>query len=153
MTKGYVYHKQFVETKNIDKIIDEVKKLSNSQQNYYFLRYSHKVSGICLELPKDRGEIQGQMFNSTCELRWKKYKSCYEVLILSKDKFEVEGFEKLAGNWNICNHNAYWHDLNETKFPKGFIFKNIEPDKIPIQQRYFQDSDTAIVHFVALTVK
>lgn len=157
MIQGYVYHRQFVETKNIDNIIDEVKKLSNSQENYYFLRYSHQVSGICLELPSDRGEIEGQMFNSICELRWKKYKSGYEILILSKEKFELEGFGLLSGNWQIQDNNAYWNK-QEPRFPKGLKFQekdnqDIEPDKIMIQQRYFQDSDTATVHFVALTVK
>jgi len=156
MTKGYVYHQQFVETKNIDKIIDEVKKISNLQDNYYFLRYSHQVSGICLELPSDRGEIEGQMFNSICELRWKKYKSGYEVLILSKDKIELEGFNSLSGNWGIKDYQAYWNK-QEPRFPKGLKFQgkdnqDIESNKIPIQQRYFQDSDTATVHFIALTV-
>lgn len=97
------------------------------------------------------GEIEGQMFNVTCELRWKKYKTGYEALILSKEevKLDVDGFEQLTGNWKICDRNAYWHDFNETKFPKGFIFKDTKPD---IQQRYFQDSDTATVHFKFLIV-
>lgn len=156
MREGYVYHKQFVEIENINNIIDEVKKISNSQENYYFLRYSHQVSGICLELPSDRGEIEGQMFNAICELRWKKYKSCYEILILSKDKFELEGFDLLPGNWQIKDYQAYWNK-QEPRFPKGLKFQgknnqDIEPDKIPIHQRYFQDSDTATVHFVALTI-
>jgi hypothetical protein len=148
--KGYVYHRQFVPKENIKNVVDEVKKYSNSQENYYFLRYSHKVSGICSELPKDGREIEGQMFNAICELRWKKYKTGYEVLILSKQEVKLDGFEQLTGNWKICDRNAYWHDLNETKFPKGFIFQDTKPD---IKQRYFQDSDTATVHFVALTVK
>jgi hypothetical protein len=93
------------------------------------------------------------MFNTVCELRWKKYKSGYEVLILSKQEFTLDRFEKLSGHWGICDRDAYWHDLKETKFPKGFIFKGVESDKISIQQRYFQDSATATVHFVALTVK
>jgi hypothetical protein len=150
MTQGYVYHRQFVKAEDINKIIDAVKTHFNLAENYYFLRYSHTVSGICLELPKERGEIEGQMFNAYCELRWKKYKTEYEALILSKQKFEMEGFEVLTGEWRIVDHKAYWHDIKETKFPKGFIF----PDKNPeIQQRYFQDSATATVHFVALTVK
>ena len=150
MIQGYVYHRQFIAAEDINKIIDEVKKCSNLPENYYFLRYSHTVSGICLELPGERGEIEGQMFNNICELRWKKYKTGYEALILSKQEIKLDGFESLAEKWNICDRNAYWHDRNETQFPKEFIFPN---KKIDIQQRYFQDSATATVHFVALTVK
>jgi hypothetical protein len=150
MTQGYVYYRQFVKAEDINKIIDAVKARFNLAENYYFLRYSHTVSGICLELPKERGEIEGQIFNANCELRWKKSKAGYEALILSKKEVTLDGFEKLSGKWKIVDHKAYWHDIKETKFPKGFIFPN---QKIDIHQRYFQDSSTATVHFVALTVK
>lgn len=156
MMQGYIYHRQFVTAEEINQIIDAVKKASNLSENYYFLRYSHQVSGICLELPKDRGEIEGQMFNAICELRWKKYQAGYEALILSKNQFEIEGFDVLSGEWKICDRNAFWHK-EEPKFPKGFKFKgnseqDINPDDIKIQQRYFKNSDTATVHFVALTI-
>jgi hypothetical protein len=143
---GYVYHKQLISNEELQSLINNLSK----PQSYYFLRYSHTVSGICINLPTDRGEIEGQMFNAVCELRWKKYKSGYEALILSKQEFPLDGFEKLPGKWEIIERNAYLHDLKETKFPKGFIFKDVELDKI--QQRYFQNSATATVHFVALTV-
>jgi hypothetical protein len=150
---GYVYHKQLVLYPEITTLVNN---LSNSQ-SYYFLRYSHNVSGICMQLPTDRGEIEGQMFNAVCELRWKKYKSGYEVLLLSKQEFKFEGFEELTGKWEIYDRNAYWHGPDESKFPKGFKFKgindeNINYKEIPIQQRYFRDSITATIHFVALTV-
>ncbi|MBW4667369.1 MAG: hypothetical protein KME60_08025 [Cyanomargarita calcarea GSE-NOS-MK-12-04C] len=147
-TEGYIYYKQLLSYQEVLTLINKLSK----PQSYYFLRYSHAVSGICIDLPADRGEIEGQMFNAVCELRWKKYKSGYEVLILSKQEFRLDTFDKLSGHWEICDHNAYWHDLKETKFPKGFIFKDVEPNKIPIKQRYFQNSATATVHFVALTV-
>ncbi|MEH2317519.1 hypothetical protein [Nostoc sp.] len=151
-TTGYVYHQQLVAPEEIGTLITQV---SNSQ-SYYFLRYSHAVSGICSNLPDERGEIEGQVFNSICEIRWKKYKFGYEVLILSQQKFNLEGFENLTGNWKICDRDAYWHNPEETRFPKGLIFKgennqSIKPEAI--KQRYFKDSDTATIHFVALTVK
>ncbi|AKG24392.1 hypothetical protein IJ00_02095 [Calothrix sp. 336/3] len=136
--------------KVIDAVKDAIKNIPNSSESYYFLRYTHAVTGICLQLPKDRGEIEGQMFNAICELRWKKSKAGYEALILSKQKIILDGFERLTRDWVICDRDAFWHDVNETKFPKGFKF----PEKQPkIKQRYFQDSATATVHFVALTVK
>jgi hypothetical protein len=149
MIQGYVYHRQFVAAENINQIIDVTKKASNLLENYYFLCYSHKLSGICLELPTERGEIEGQMFNRICELRWKKYKAGYEALILSKQEVKLDGFDALTGKWKICDRDAFWHK-EEPKFPKGFIFPEKQPE---IQQRYFQDSTTATVHFVALTVK
>ncbi len=150
---GYVYHKQLVLTEELATLIND---LSNSQ-SYYFLRYSHAVSAICRELPSQRKEIEGQLFNYIYEIRWKKYKSGYEVLILSKQEFQLVGFQKLTGDWKICDRNAYWHNPQETRFPKGFTFKGennqpIKPENISIKQRYFQDSATATIHFVALTV-
>jgi hypothetical protein len=150
---GYVYHKQLVARDELDTLITQT---SNSQ-SYYFLRYSHAVSGICKKLPDDRGEIEGQVFNSIFEIRWKKYKSGYEVIILSQQEFNLEGFKELTGHWEICDRDAYWHNPEETRFPKGFTFKDenhqpINPKDISIKQRYFKDSATATIHFVALTV-
>ncbi|MEH2355025.1 hypothetical protein [Nostoc sp.] len=151
---GYIYHKQLVALDELDTLITQV---SNSQ-SYYFLRYSHAVSGIFKKLPDDGGEIEGQVFNSICEIRWKKYKSGYEVLILSQQEFNLEGFKELTGHWEIFDRDAYWHNPEETRFPKGFTFKDenhqpINPKDISIKQRYFKDSATATIHFVALTVK
>lgn len=150
---GYVYHKQLLPSEKLATLIND---LSNSQ-SYYFLRYSHAVSGICRQLPSQRGEIEGQLFNSIYEIRWKKYKSGYEVLILSKQEFQLVGFDKLTGDWKISDRNAYWHNPEETRFPKGFHFQgennqSLQPKNISIKQRYFQDSATATIHFVALTV-
>ncbi|MDF5738333.1 MULTISPECIES: hypothetical protein [unclassified Nostoc] len=152
-TPGYIYYKQLVADDELDTLITQV---SNSQ-SYYFLRYSHAVSGICKELPDKKGQVEGQLFNSICETRWKKYKLGYEVLILSQQEFNLEGFEKLTGNWEICHRDAYWYNPEETRFPKGFTFKDknnqsIKPKEISIKQRYFKDSTTATIHFVALTV-
>ncbi|AFZ59589.1 hypothetical protein H6G54_13780 [Anabaena cylindrica FACHB-243] len=158
LISGYIYHKQLVSSDELDNLIT---KISQPPNNYYFLRYSHGVSGICQKLPADRGEIEGQVFNSLCEMRWKKYKLGYEVLILSKQEFNLQGFEKLIGNWAIFDRSAYLHDPEETRFPKGFIFKDEDHQlikheeitkKMPIKQRYFQDADTATTHFIALTV-
>ena len=153
MIKGYVYHRKLV---SLDELNNLIAQISKSPQNYYFLRYSYGVSGICAKLPDKRGEIEGQVFNSICEMRWKKIKSDYKVLILSKQELHLEQFEPLIGNWQIIDGNACWY-AEEPRFPKGFTFQDkngedIKPDDIKIKQRYFQDSDTATTHFVALTV-
>jgi len=159
LISGYIYHKQLVSSDELDNLIT---KISQSPNNYYFLRYSHGVSGICQylpaeNLPAERGEIEGQVFNSLLEMRWKKYKTGYEVLILSQQKLDLENLEELTGNWKICDRDAFWHNPEETRFPKGFTFKDendqqMKHEEIPIKQRYFQDADTATIHFIALTV-
>lgn len=130
-----------------------------TEPSYYFLRYAHAVSGICMKLPQEFPSPEGQMFNAERELRWKKQKFGYDVLLLTTQAdLGLEEFEKVYGNWEIHDFNAYFYK-NETKFPNSFIFKelndeNIEnPEDIYISQRYFKDADTATVHFIALTVK
>jgi hypothetical protein len=170
MIKGYVYHRKLVSFDELNHLISQI---SQSPQNYYFLRYSYGVSGICAKPPEKIGEIEGQVFNSICEMRWKKIiegqvfnsicemrwkkiKSGYKVLVLSQQELHLEEFEQLPGNWKIIDRNACWYE-EEPRFPKGFTFQNengeaIKPDNIKIKQRYFQDSDTATTHFVALTI-
>lgn len=126
--------------------------------SYYFLRWFHKVSGIQMQLPDDFSSPEGQLFNSELELRWKRRGASYEVLILGKAESTPEdGFVALDGTWEWCDRNAYFYNNDETKFPKGFLYQDansqkIEPKGIPIKQRYFRDSQTATIHFVALTV-
>ncbi|WP_353930218.1 hypothetical protein WJM97_18255 [Okeanomitos corallinicola TIOX110] len=151
---GYVYHRKLVLPENLKTLITYV----SQSPSYYFLRYSHCVSGICQKSPDKIEEIEGQVFNSICEMRWKKIKSGYEVLVLSKQELNLENFEQLTGKWKICDRNAVWYNPEEPRFPKGFIFKDendesLNPKDIEIKQRYFQNADTATIHFVALTVK
>lgn len=126
--------------------------------SYYFLRWSHRVSGIQMKLPEEFPSPEGQLFNAELELRWKQQKSGYEVLLLSKSSPSSElGFSAVPGEWEWCDRRAYFYDADETKFPKGFIYQNtkgqpISPKAIPVKQRYFRDSQTATIHFVALTV-
>lgn len=158
--KGFVYFKQV-------SLSDELRALIEKlliEPSYYFLRYPHAVSGIWRKLPEDWfAGFEGQMFNAERELRWKKQTLGYEVLLLSRVEAAPDlGFTPISSNgkainWKICDRHAYFHNMDETQFPKGFIYKGVEgedinPKKIPISQRYFQDKDTATVHFVALTV-
>jgi hypothetical protein len=141
---------------------DEVKKLLEklgTEDSYYFVRSPHAVSGICMKLPDEFFPgFEGQMFNADRELRWKKQGSAYETLLLSRVEADLEGFEPIGKNWEWCDHAAYFHGIDETKFPKSFIYKGEKNEKIvsnniSIGQRYFQEKRTATVHFVALTVR
>ena len=128
------------------------------QPSYYFLRWKHKVSGILTYLPSEFISAEGQMFNAELELRWKKNSSGYQVLLLSQNQPNKElEFNSIGKHWKTCDRNAYFYDIDETKFPQGFTYKNesqdnIEPKKISLAQRYFQDVQTSTVHFVALTI-
>ncbi|MEH1969178.1 hypothetical protein [Nostoc sp.] len=120
------------------------------ERSYYFLRWTHQVSGIVVDLPLEFPSPEGQMFNSELELRWKQNDGGYQVLLLSQTqpKTELE-FTPIGKDWKTCDRNAYLYDIDETKFPKGFIY----PEKLSLGQRYFQDTETSTIQFVALTVK
>lgn len=129
------------------------------EQNYYFWRSPHKVSGIKSELTDEiSSATEGQVFNSKWELRWRKKGTTYELLLLSKEKIELHNkFEKIEIEWQIEDRKALLYETNEvkdkqirskeTRFPQGFTH-----NKPKICQRYFINSQTATVHFVALTV-
>jgi len=127
--------------------------------SYYFLRWFHTVSGIQTTLPKNFPSPEGQLFNTELELRWKQHGATYNVLLLSKAAPDATlNFTPLAGEWEWCDRNAYFYDSDETKFPRGFLYPeaNGKPGyskAVPVQQRYFSDTQTATIHFVALTVK
>jgi hypothetical protein len=143
---------------------DEVKKLLEklaTEDSYYFVRSPHAVSGMCMKLPEEFFPgFEGQMFNADRELRWKKQGSAYQALLLSRVEADLEGFEPIDKDceWQICDRTAYFHRLDEPKFPKTFVYKGENDEKIvsksiSIGQRYFQEKRTATVHFVALTVR
>ncbi|MBR8832949.1 MAG: hypothetical protein DSM106950_02610 [Stigonema ocellatum SAG 48.90 = DSM 106950] len=148
--KGFVYSQNKV---SLDALKSLLEKLA-IEPSYYFLRSAHAVSGICMKLPHEFPTPEGQMFNGDRELRWKKQRSGYDVLLLSRVEVNLEGMQPVPNNWEIWDFNAYFYN-DETKFPNGFTFKglNDEDITIPIGQRYFKDKDTATVHFIALTVK
>lgn len=143
----------FVGTCTVDSA-EELRSLIEQLQtseSYFFLRWPHKVSGFCKTLPSDFPSPEGQLFNTTLELRWKAQETGYSVLLLSNQSDPVSGFTALDGNWEACDRPAHCHESKETRYPKGFYFgTGIKPEAI--QQRYFRDRRTATIHFVALTL-
>lgn len=155
MNTGFVYVRSHLSSDDIKELLAELA----TEESYYFVRSPHAVSGICRKLPDEFSlGFEGQMFNSDRELRWKKQGGSYEALLLSSVAAYLEGFEPIGENWEYCDRAAYFHDLDEPKFPKTFIYKGENDEKIDfkninIGQRYFQEKSTATVHFVALTVR
>ncbi|TFI54820.1 hypothetical protein BLD44_007405 [Mastigocladus laminosus UU774] len=144
--KAFVGYKK--EPLSVTELLDLIKELT-TETSYYFLRWTHKVSGIIEKSPTNDQfpMLEGQMFNHECELRWKyKQKNTYEVLLLSVAG-EYPEFERLGEDWQTQKRNAHLYSPTETRFPKGF-----SPTNLDIAQRYFIDTKTATVHFVALTI-
>lgn len=138
----------FVGVKQLSSV-DELRELLNQrmdQPSYYFLRWFHKVSPIVEQLPQDFPSPEGQMFNADWELRWKQKGKGYEVLLLSNTDSEP-GFIAVGQNWETQLRQAHLYRSTETRFPKGFSSTSAN-----VAQRYFIDTQTATVHFVALTV-
>jgi hypothetical protein len=156
-------------------LIQVLEKLETSAEpSYYFLRWSHRVSGFWQRrfeefpsLAEDIGDRiivnqieaafpspEGQMFNNQLELRWKKKQANYEVLLLSAtgSQKDYPEFELVGNDWKVVNRNAHLYasgsTQTETRFPKKFDHQDIK-----VAQRYFMDSQTATVHFVALTLQ
>ena len=157
------------------KLIQVLEKLETSAKpSYYFLRWPHRVSGFWLRrfekfpsLAEDIGERinskqieaafpspEGQMFNNQLELRWKKKQANYEILLLSAtgSQEDYPEFQLVGNDWKVVNRNAHLYasgpTQTETRFPKKFDHQDIK-----VAQRYFMDSQTATVHFVALTLQ
>ena len=155
MNKGFVYVRSGLSRDEVKELLDKLA----TEESYYFVRSPHAVSGICMKLPEEFFPgFEGQMFNADRELRWKKQGSAYQALLLSRVEADLEGFEPIGENWEWCDRAAYFHRLDEPKFPKTFVYKGEKNEKIvsnniSIGQRYFQEKRTATVHFVALTVR
>jgi len=155
MKKGFVYVRSGLSRDEVKELLEKLA----TEESYYFVRSPHAVSGMCMKLPEEFFPgFEGQMFNADRELRWKKQGSAYQALLLSRVEADLEGFEPIGENWEWCDRTAYFHPLDEPKFPKTFVHKGKNDEKIvsnniSIGQRYFQEKRTATVHFVALTVR
>lgn len=143
--------KAFVQTAILNK-----NQLSNQINNlftdecYHFLRWPHDVSGVQSGKPNLENNFapEGQIFDSKTELRWKKQKDKYQVLLLSKLEKNLDGFSAITGNWTTEDHNAVIYPRTETRLPKPVKV----PENIKFRQRYFYNFDTSTIHFIALTV-
>lgn len=133
---------------SVSQLIELIGKLAK-ESSYYFWRLSHQVSGFQKHPPleTDFPMLEGQMFNQECELRWK-YKSqgVYDVLLLTIAG-EHTDFKLVGDKWETKDRDAHLYSQTETRFPKEFYTADLA-----VKQRYFIDSKTATVQFVALTV-
>lgn len=115
-----------------------------TSKSCFFLQWPHKVSGLCRTLLTDFPSPKGQMFDSQKELRWKQQGRGYSVLLLHADGTHPS-FKPVGNTWQVHVQDTHLYPRTETRFPKG-----INDLQINISQCYFADSQTAIIHFVAL---
>lgn len=129
--------------------LEELKHyLCVDETSYYYLQYVDRVEGFSCQLPEHSLSPDGRMFNAKQELRWTRTRKGYDLLWLGTQP-PLEGFQSLAGDWDYCDRPAKVYPKTETRLPKGVPAST---QSLKIVQRYFCDRNTAIVHFVALTV-
>jgi hypothetical protein len=142
---------EFVGTKTVDST-DSLRSLLaelNPGKCLYFARWPHKVSGMKEAIDDVLPSPEGQVFSEKFEMRWKQNPhQGYEVLLLHcEQSVKKWQFAPVGKSWEISKPlDAHFYASDETRFPQGFQVA----DKAKLQQRYFQDKDTATVHFVAL---
>ncbi|NJK51821.1 MAG: hypothetical protein HC851_06755 [Acaryochloris sp. RU_4_1] len=143
---SFVGYKQ---VNSVDELKELITQYTAQSPSYYFLRWAHRVSGIETKLPQEFPRPEGQVFNSALELRWKRQRNGYSVLLLKGTSSDVaEGFTEIPGDWETCDRAAHFHSKTDARFPKGFTY----PNNLSIHQRYFFNVKTATVHFIALTI-
>lgn len=159
-----------------DKELIQLLETVSTPPSYYFLRWKHRVGGFWQRRKEEFKTLEddirdrtkntsqnnpisepfpspeGQIFNSTLEIRWKRQSESYQILVLhsqdTQNNFDSIQLKAIPGKWETKEQNALIHSPKETRFPK-----NLNIEQLNIAQRYFIDSRTATVHFVALTVK
>ena len=136
----------------LESLLGSNTKTEDTQENYYFLKWPDRVSGFVSKLPDKFPSPEGQMFNYQQEIRWKKQGEEFNILCLTIGELDRDiTWEPLAGNWSFQDREAAVYPETETRFPNKIINQVAEDGNI-VGQRYFLDSKTATVHFVALTV-
>jgi hypothetical protein len=146
MNQAFVASVKLKDQSDISRILHHY--FPHPEKIYSFLRWPHTVSGIQSGIPDDFSCQEGQVFSKKGELRWKKTLKGLEVLYLGTQSPEAS-FTPLLGKWMCEDYEAdlYGDKQNqETRFPKSLTY----PKNLALGQRYFIDSTTARVHFIAL---
>lgn len=146
MSQPFVGIRTVASAGELRSLIDQV---AQKQPYYSFLRWPHQVSGLAAGLPETFPSPEGQVFSQFFELRWQQLPVGYEVLLLHCNEVSPDSnFTAVGETWQVSSlKGAYLYERDETRFPKGLQY----PKGLQFRQRYFHDTQTATVHFVALT--
>lgn len=117
------------------------------ESSWLFLRWPHRVLLRSIgEAPETGFDcLEGQAFSQTRELRWKRKGGNYEVLLLSANGGDAS-LSPIGKSWETKELKAKAYPETETRFPRKISI----PKSLDISQRYFIDTETACVQFVAL---
>jgi len=115
-----------------------------TNESWYFLRWPDRVE-FKEGKPTDFSCREGQIFDSDRELRWKRLGDRHDVLLLSASGAD-EALVLVGQAWTTKELSANFYPKTETRFPKSLDY----PDGLDIGQRYFIDTETGIVQFIAL---
>ncbi|NES65135.1 MAG: hypothetical protein F6K24_07650, partial [Okeania sp. SIO2D1] len=117
---SFVGTKQLNSPNELEKLLTEISQ--ENANNYYFLRLPHKVSGIVKNLPPEFPGTEGQMFNETLELRWKKNNKGYQILVLS-DADPLPEFSPLGKTWETKRIDAFFtiNKIEKPAFPEHLM--------------------------------
>lgn len=136
-----------IELEKLQKLVKRCIKDSGWQ----FLRWPHRVKLSHIDISsKDFSTCyEGQAFDQTRELRWKRQGAKYAVLLLS-DMGGDDAFSVAVGqSWKTKAMDAKAYPATETRFPR----KIETPAGLDWAQRYFIDVETACVQFIAMRAK
>ncbi len=147
----------FVGTRRIDSDVALESLLAHcpAKSRYYFLRWVHQVRWVTEPLPADFPSPEGEMITPEFEIRWKKARQGYDVLLLAigEPSQMPTAFEPLPSLSWVTSEPLAVHLLGQgteqdVRFPQNLTY----PANLNLQQRYFQDQNTGTIHFVARTL-
>jgi hypothetical protein len=167
--QGFVGYQNGVSKEQLQALLNQLQSLQLSSEESqtpatlttpaYFLKWIHCVSGMVnnLEnLPAAFPSPEGQMFTDKISLRWQQCGDRYNVLVLSSEPLEhLQDFQPITNCdcpviWETRLLSALPHEEKTPQYPNRFIYQGISKDQIC--QRYFRDTQTGTVHFVALAL-
>ena len=100
-----------VELEQLQKLVDSCM----DKDSWLFLRWPHKVLLRPVNEPPETGFacLEGQAFDKTKELRWKRKGEGYEVLLLSEDGGDVS-LSSIGNDWETKELKAKAYPETET---------------------------------------
>ncbi|NJL99671.1 MAG: hypothetical protein HC924_13120 [Synechococcaceae cyanobacterium SM2_3_2] len=149
MKQAFVASLKITDSSQLVEILQQ--HFPSSEKTYSFLRWPHQVSGIQPGIPDNLNCQEGHVFSKQGELRWKQSPQGVHLLYLGITPAAAR-LKPLPGNWTFEDYEAdlYGDKQNqETRFPNALNY----PKNLKVGQRYFVDTVTARVHFVALTLR
>lgn len=151
-SEGFVGTCDRLSQADLRQLINELSGQAKGASALYFLKWAHEVSGLVSQLPDNFPSPQGQLITPQLELRWQQKAGDYNILLLSVAEVNSPyKFEPIAQGlqWETCDRPVLLHDRRVPQYPKAFRYEKILADQL--RQRYFRNTRSGVVQFVALS--